>query len=115
VRAREGAAGDRLGYGAGTPWWVLAGLGFGFQRRYGFYFGLKQVFAFSIFDFPSFSERRPPSPSPVGNKKLLGLVWLPSFGARIKEFIYDSINYLFGCHEIGYGIHFEFHGFSSYA
>jgi hypothetical protein len=81
VRAREGAAGDRLGYGAGTPWWVLAGLGFGFQKGiYGFYFGLKQegkgivcppreTICF-IFDFPSFSERRPPSPSPVGNKKL---------------------------------------------
>jgi hypothetical protein len=26
----------------------------------------------------------------------LGLVWLPSFGAGIKEFIYDSNNYLFG-------------------
>jgi hypothetical protein len=45
----------------------------------------------------------------------LGLVWLLSFGARIKEFIYDSINYLFGCHGIGYGIHFEFHGFLSHA
>jgi hypothetical protein len=45
----------------------------------------------------------------------LGLVWLPSFGARIKEFIYDSNNYLFGCHGIGYGIHLEFHGFSSHA
>jgi hypothetical protein len=44
----------------------------------------------------------------VGN---LGLVWLPSFGARIKEFICDSRNYLFGCHGIGYGIHFEFHDF----
>jgi hypothetical protein len=46
---------------------------------------------------------------------LLGLVWLPSFGARIKEFIYNSINYLFGYHGIGYGIHFEFHGFSPHA
>jgi hypothetical protein len=46
---------------------------------------------------------------------ILGLVWLPSFGARIKEFIYDSINYLFGCHGIGYEIHFKFHGFSPHA
>jgi hypothetical protein len=45
----------------------------------------------------------------------LGLVWIPSFGARIKEFIYDSNNYLFGCHGIGYGIHLEFYGFASYA
>jgi hypothetical protein len=46
---------------------------------------------------------------------ILGLVWLPSFGAGIKEFIYDFSKYLFGCHEIGYGIHFEFHGFSFHA
>jgi hypothetical protein len=46
---------------------------------------------------------------------LLGLVWLPSFGPRIKEFIYDSSKYLFGCHGIGYGIHFEFRDFSFYA
>jgi hypothetical protein len=37
---------------------------------------------------------------------LLGIVWLPLFGAEIKEFIYDSNNYLFGCHGIGYGIYF---------
>jgi hypothetical protein len=41
----------------------------------------------------------------------LGLVWLSLFGARIKEFICDSRNYLFGCHGIGYKIHFEFHDF----
>jgi hypothetical protein len=41
----------------------------------------------------------------------LGLVWLPLFWARIKEFICDSRNYLFGCHGIGYRIHFEFHDF----
>jgi hypothetical protein len=34
----------------------------------------------------------------------IGLVWLPSFGARIKEFTYDSNNYMFGCYGIGYGI-----------
>jgi hypothetical protein len=45
----------------------------------------------------------------------LGLVWIPSFGAGIKEFIYDSINYLFGCQEIGYVIHFKFYGFLSHA
>jgi hypothetical protein len=45
----------------------------------------------------------------------LRLVWLPSFGVGIKEFIYDSSKYLFGCHGIGYGIHFEFHGFSFHA
>jgi hypothetical protein len=44
-----------------------------------------------------------------------GLVWLLSFEARIKEFIYDFNNYLFGCHEFDYGIHLEFYGFSSYA
>jgi hypothetical protein len=38
-----------------------------------------------------------------------------SFGAGIKEFIYNSNIYLFGCHGIGYGIHLEFHGFSSHA
>jgi hypothetical protein len=54
-------------------------------------------------------------PHERSKENLLGLVWLPSFGARIKEFIYDSINYLFGCHGIGYGIHFEFHGFSPHA
>jgi hypothetical protein len=47
--------------------------------------------------------------------QVLELVWLPSFGARIKEFIYDSNNYLFGCHGIGYGIHLEFYGFSFHA
>jgi hypothetical protein len=46
---------------------------------------------------------------------LLGLVWLPSFGAGIREFIYDSINYLVDCYGIGYGIHFELYGFSSHA
>jgi hypothetical protein len=45
----------------------------------------------------------------------IGLVWLLSFGARIKEFIYDSNNNVFGCHGIGYKIHLEFHGFSSHA
>jgi hypothetical protein len=38
-------------------------------------------------------------------------VWLLSFGARIKKFICDFKNYLFGCHRIGYEIHFEFHNF----
>jgi hypothetical protein len=47
----------------------------------------------------------------TSNSGILQLVWLPSFGARIKELIYDSNNYLFGCHEIGYRIHLEFHGF----
>jgi hypothetical protein len=28
----------------------------------------------------------------------LELVWLPLFETGIKEFIYDSNNYLFGCH-----------------
>jgi hypothetical protein len=41
----------------------------------------------------------------------LGLVWLPSFGAGIKEFIYDSNSYLFCCHRIGYGIYLEFRDF----
>jgi hypothetical protein len=36
-------------------------------------------------------------------------------GAGIKEFIYDSNNYLFGYQEIGYKIHLKFYGFSSYA
>jgi hypothetical protein len=41
----------------------------------------------------------------VALKQPLGHVWLPLFGAKIKEFIYDSNNYLFGCHGIGYGIY----------
>jgi hypothetical protein len=53
--------------------------------------------------------------SVVCTKMILGLVWFPLFGARIKEFIYDSNNYLFGCHGIGYKIYLEFYGFSSHA
>jgi hypothetical protein len=40
----------------------------------------------------------------------LGLVWLLSFRARIKKIIYNSNNYLFNCHGIGYGVNSEFHG-----
>jgi hypothetical protein len=38
--------------------------------------------------------------------KTLGLIWLLSFGARIKKSVYDIKNNLLGCHRIGYGIHF---------
>jgi hypothetical protein len=37
----------------------------------------------------------------VALKQPLGHVWLPLFGAEIKEFIYDSNNYLSDCHVIG--------------
>jgi hypothetical protein len=43
------------------------------------------------------------------------LVWLLLFGGRIKEFIYNSNNYLFGCYGIGYRIYLEFDVFSSHA
>jgi hypothetical protein len=41
----------------------------------------------------------------VALKQPLGHVWLPLFGAKIKEFIYDSNNYLSDCHGIGNGIY----------
>jgi hypothetical protein len=41
----------------------------------------------------------------------VGLVWLPLFGARIKKIIYNSNNYLFCYHGIGYGIYLEFYSF----
>jgi hypothetical protein len=65
--------------------------------------------------FPKFGRISSQALQYAKNKQIPGLVWLPSFGARIKEFIYNSSKYLFGCHGIGYGIHFEFHGFSFYA
>jgi hypothetical protein len=46
---------------------------------------------------------------------LLELVWLPLFRAGMKEFIYNSNKYMFGCHRIGYEIHLQFHRFSSHA
>jgi hypothetical protein len=44
-------------------------------------------------------------------REQLGFVWPLSFGARIKVFICDFMNYLFGYHGIDYGIYLDFYDF----